>query len=106
VAIAVARGLLGGVAIGVHIWAVAVAIPVGTVSVFRKALADRILTRRLVAAASLVWLLFAALYLDILRACGVMAAPPALGALVLASTLLPLSAVGFAPWSLSLIRHA
>jgi hypothetical protein len=56
--------------------------------------------------ASLAWLLFAALYLDFLRSSGVMALPPALEALAFASTLLPLAAVGLAPWSLSLIRHA
>lgn len=106
VAIAVARGWLDGAAIGVHIWAVAVAIPAGTVFVFRRALAGGILKYRQVAAASLLWLLFAVLYLDILRAGGMMEAPPALGALAFASTLLPLSAVGLAPWSLSLIRHA
>jgi hypothetical protein len=106
VAIAVAGGLVGGAAIGIHLWAIAIAIPVGTAWVFRSALAGGVLTSRQLTVASLGWLLFAVLYLDFLRACGVMAAAPALGALAFASTLLPLTAVGLAPWSLSLIRHA
>jgi hypothetical protein len=104
--IAVAGGYIGGAAIGVHLWVIAIAIPVGTIFVFRSALADGVLTGRQLTVASMAWLLFAALYLDLLRAGGVMSAPPALGALAFTSTLLPLAAVGLAPWALSRIRHA
>ena len=106
VIVAVARGWLDGAAIGAHLWVIAVAIPLGTFLVFSSALADGVLTRHQLTVASLAWLLFAALYLYFLRASGVMAAPPALAALAFASTLLPLAAVGVAPWSLSRIRHA
>ena len=104
--IAVARDWIGGAAIGVHLWAVAIAIPIGTIFVFGRALARGILTPRQVGVASLAWLLFAVLFLDLLRTSGAMAAPPALEALAFASMLLPLTAAGLAPWSLSLVRHA
>jgi hypothetical protein len=59
-----------------------------------------------VAAAVLAWLLFAVLSVDLLRTEGMMNAAAVLVALSLAATVLPLMAVGIAPWSLSVIRHA
>jgi hypothetical protein len=104
--VAFAQGRINGAAIDAHIWALAMAIPLGTFLGLWKALSAGILTPRRVATAVLSSLLFAVLYLDLLRTAGVMAVSPATAALAVASTLLPLMAVGFAPWSLSLIRHA
>jgi hypothetical protein len=106
-AVAVAREWVDGTVIGAHLWVAAVGIPVLTLFVFQELLLRRILARRQVLVAALVWVLFAALYLDILRAGDVtMSVSAAPGALALASALLPLSAFGLAPLSLSLIRHA
>jgi hypothetical protein len=105
VIVAVAQGWLGGVVIDAHLWALALAIPVATLLALGKALAGGSLRPPQVASAVLAWLLFAALALDLLRSGGVMSASAALAALALAATLLPLMAVGIAPWSLSLIRH-
>ena len=106
VMIAVTRELLDGAVLGAHIWALAVMIPVGTLLVLGRVLARGILTTRQVAVVSLAWLLFAVLYFDMLRAGGVMEASPAVEALAMASTLLPLMAAALAPWSLSSLRHA
>jgi hypothetical protein len=105
VLVAVAHGWVDPVVIDAHLWALAVAVPVGTCLALGKALAGGILTPRQVTATVLAWLLFALLCLDLLRSGGVLDASAALVALALASTLLPLMAVGLAPWSLSLIRH-
>jgi hypothetical protein len=104
--VGVTRERMDGAVLGAHFWALAIAIPIGTLLVFTRVLAGRVLTSRQVAAVSIGWLLFAALYLDMLRANGLMEASPAVEALAVASTLLPLLAAGLAPWSLSLIRHA
>ena len=106
VLIAVARGRIDGAVVGAHIWALAVAIPVATFIVLGRVLARHVLTFRHVVMLSLAWVLFAVLYLDVLRAGGMFAASPAVESLALASTLLPLLATALAPWSLSSIRHA
>jgi hypothetical protein len=105
VTVAFVQGRIGGVVIDAHLWALVLVIPIGTLLALRKALAGGSLTPRQVAASVCAWLLFAALCLDLLRTNGVLNAPAAITALALASTLLPLMAVGIAPWSLSLIRH-
>lgn len=104
--IGIARGWIDGALVGVHLWALAIAIPVGTLLVLGRALACGALAPRQIAGTALIWLLFAALYLDTLRNAGAMQASPALAAMAFASTLLPLAAVGLAPWSFSRIRHA
>jgi|HubBroStandDraft_5_1064220.scaffolds.fasta_scaffold13550_3 hypothetical protein len=103
---AVAQGWVDAAVIDVHLWALVVAIPAGTLIMLAKALAGGILTRRQMATAMLAWSLFAVLSFDLLRTAGMMNAAGALAALALAATLLPLMAVGITPWSLSLIRHA
>jgi hypothetical protein len=92
--------------LGAHFWALAVAIPVATLLVIGKIRARGILSSRQLAVISLVWLLFAAFYLDLLHAGGVLTDSPAVEALALASTLLPLLAAALAPWSISSLRHA
>jgi hypothetical protein len=103
---AVARGWIGAIVIDLHLWAFTVALPAAALVVLRKTLAVGILTRRQVAIAVLGWFLFAALCLDLLRSAGVIDASAAPIALALASTLLPLVALGTAPCSIALIRHA
>jgi hypothetical protein len=106
VIIAVAQGWLDAAVIDAHLWALALVIPAGTLVALGKALAGGIRRPRQVATAMLAWVLFAALCLDLLQTGGVMNGSATLAALALASTLLPLMALGIAPWSLSLIRHA
>jgi hypothetical protein len=103
---AFAQGRIGGVALDAHLWALAVAILVGTFLALAKALGAGVLTLRQLAAGVLPWLLFATLYLDLLRTSGVLDVTPAIAALAFASTLFPLMAIAIAPWALSLIRHA
>jgi hypothetical protein len=104
--IAIERGWIGGAVVGVHLWVLAIAIPLGTLLVLGKALACGALAPRQTVQTALIWLPFAALYVDMLWSDGVMRVSPALAAMGLASTLLPLAAVGLAPWSFSRIRHA
>lgn len=106
VTFAVARGWVGAAVIGAHLWAMAAAIPVATVFVFARVMASRILTARQVIRLSLAWVVFAALYADMLRLAGVLERSPAVAALVLASVLMPLSAAGLALCSVSRVRHA
>jgi hypothetical protein len=106
VIVAVAEGRVGGVVIEVNLWALVIAIPAGTLILLRKVLTAGILRPRQVLVAVLAWMLFAALCADLLQTGGVLSAHGALAALALAATLLPLTAVGIAPWSLSRIRHA
>jgi hypothetical protein len=105
VTVAFVQGRIGGVVIDAHLWALVLVIAVGTLLALGKSLAGGSLTPRQLAASVCAWLLFAALCLDLLRTNGVMNAPAAIAALAAASTLLPLLAVGIAPWSLGLIRH-
>jgi hypothetical protein len=97
---------LDGAVISAHLWAVAIAIPIGTVMAFAGALRDRVLTPRHVVTALVLWLAFAALYLGVFLDVSTAANPAALNALVIASGLLPAWAVALAPWSFSWIRHA
>jgi hypothetical protein len=106
VALAVAQGWIGEAVVSAHLWTIAVAIPVGTLFVFRRVVASRILTPGQAIGVSLAWLVFAALCVDMLRLSGMLELSPALTALVLASMAMPLSAAVLAPWSVSLVRHA
>jgi hypothetical protein len=106
VIVAVAQGWIDAIVIDVHLWGLVIVMPAATVIILGKALAGGILTARQVAAAVLAWLLFAVLSVDLLRTEGMMNAAAVLVALSLAATVLPLMAVGIAPWSLSVIRHA
>jgi hypothetical protein len=104
--IGVAREWIDAAVIDAHLWALAIAIPVATLLVSLRVLAGGVLTARQAVVVSIIFLVFAVLYLDMLRANDVTDASPAVEALALASTLLPLLAAGLAPWSLSRIRHA
>lgn len=107
VLVGVAREWLSGAVIDVNLWALAIAIPLGTVLVFSRVLLGGVLSSRQAAVVSLVWLLFASLYLDVLLHWnGMLEASPAIEALAFSSALVPLFAAGLAPWSVSLIRHA
>lgn len=106
VLVAVAEGWVGAVVIDLHLWALALALPAAALIVLAKVIAAGILARRQVAIALLGWFAFAVLCIDLLRIGSVMDASAAIVALVVASTLLPLVAVGMAPWSTALIRHA
>jgi hypothetical protein len=106
VMVGVSRDWVSEAVIGLHIRALIVAIPVGTVLVLSKAVAGGAVSPRQVGRAALIWVVYAALFADVLRAGGVADAPPPLVALAFASALLPLAAVGLAPWSVSRIRHA
>jgi hypothetical protein len=103
VAFALGRDWVDEAVIGVNLWALAVAIPIGTLVILGKAMAGGAVSRRHVGVAALAWVPFGALCLYVL---GGVDASSAVGALALAATLLPLAAVGLAPWSLSRIRHA
>ena len=105
VTVAFAQGAIGGMAIDANLYALAIAISTGTILVARGVLTAGILGRRQLALAVLPWGLFSALYLDLLRASGAMDTSPALVTLALSASLLPLLAMGAAPWALSLIRH-
>lgn len=106
-ALAVAGGWAGATFVETHAWLVAALIPMGTVYVFRQALADRILTPRATGAALVMWAGFTAICLALLGDSGMR--PPgvsqALMALMASSTLVPLAAVALAPWSFNLLRH-
>jgi hypothetical protein len=106
ISIAVASDLLDGAVLGAHFWALAMAIPLATLLVIGKIRASGILSSGQLAVISLAWLLFAAFYLDLLRAGGALSGSPAVEALAFASTLLPLLAAALAPWSISSLRHA
>jgi hypothetical protein len=86
---------------------VTVAIPLGALYVFRRALRERLLTTRHAAGAVILWAGFLATWLTLLHGFGFRLAEmsPALIALMLSLSLLPLAAVALAPWSLSLVRH-
>lgn len=92
----------------VHFWMVVMVIPLGTIYVFRKALADRILTRWHAGIAVFMWvgLAVASLFLLLdLGAFGFEAISVSTGALLISLSLLPLAAVALAPWSFALLRH-
>ena len=95
-------------AIGIHLWALTAAIPVATGFVMVRAVAERILRPRDVGAALAIWGAFIAVCWLVARELGITleGLAPAIGALVLAAGLLPLTASMLAIWSLGLIRHA
>jgi hypothetical protein len=97
-----------GAAIGAHLWGLAAAIPAVTVFVMVRAVAARILLPRHAGAALTVWAAFVAVGWLVARDLGFTldAFAPALGALILAAALLPLTASVLAAWSFGLIRHA
>jgi hypothetical protein len=95
-------------AVGLHLWAVAAAIPAGTAFAMVRALTERIVLPRHAAVALAVWGAFIAVVWLVARDLGISldGLAPALGALVLALALLPLTASILAAWSFGLIRHA
>ena len=95
-------------AVGLHLWALAAAIPAGTVLAMVRALTERILLPRHAAVALAVWGAFIAVVWLVARDLGISldGLAPAIGALVLATALLPLTASMLAAWSLGMIRHA
>ncbi len=105
---AVSRDWVGASFVEAHAWAIAALIPVGTLFLFREALADRILAQRHTAGAVLVWAGFAATSLAPLRDSAVLPSgmPLAFMALAASLSLLPLAAFALAPWSFGLIRHS
>lgn len=105
---AVATDRWSGAAVGLHLWALAAAIPAATAFAMVRALEARVVLPRYVAAALVLWGAFAAVAWLVARDVGFTldALAPALGALVLAAALLPLTASLLAVWSLGLIRHA
>jgi hypothetical protein len=88
-------------------WIATVTIPLGTLYVFREALTERLLTARQALGAVFLWAGLLATWLTVLQVFGLRLAEmsPALIALMLSLSLLPLAAVALAPWSLSLVRH-
>lgn len=95
-------------AIGIHLWALAAAIPVATGFVMVRVVAERILRPRNAGAALAIWGVFIAVCWLVARALGITleGLAPAIGSLALAAGLLPLTASMLAIWSLGLIRHA
>ena len=95
-------------AIGIHLWALAAAIPIATAFVMVRAVVERIVRPRDAVAALAIWGAFITVCWLVARELGVTleGLAPAIGALTLAATLLPLTASMLAPWSLGLIRHA
>ena len=93
--------------VGLHLWALAAAIPAGTVFVMVRALTARIVLPRHAAVALAVWGAFFAVVWLVARDLGISldGLAPAIGALVLAAGLLPLTASMLAAWSLGFIRH-
>jgi hypothetical protein len=95
-------------AIGIHLWALAAAIPVATGFVMVRAVMERILRPRDAGAALAIWGAFIGVCWIVARDLGITleGLAPAIGALALAAGLLPLTASMLAIWSLGLIRHA
>jgi hypothetical protein len=108
VLVAVATDRWSGAAVGLHLWAVAVAIPVGTVLAGVRALAERIVLPRHATVVLAIWGVLTAIGWLGARDLGFSFASlaSAIDALVLAAALLPLTASVLAVWSLALIRHA
>jgi hypothetical protein len=98
---------LSAAVIGVHVWALALAIPLLTGLVIVRALAHGLLSFAVCAGMVAAWVAFAAAaaYLAYDFGFAVTALPSALAALAAASLVLPLTAAVLAPWSLRSIRH-
>ena len=106
-ALTVAGGWAGSWVVTAQVWAAAALMPIGAMYVCRKALSDRVLMPRDSGAAALLWAVFAAVSVVVLRDSGLARAdmPSAFIALLVSVTLVPLAAVALAPWSFSLLRH-
>lgn len=105
---AVGTDLWGPAAIGIHLWALAVAIPVATGFVMVRALVDRMLRLHHAGAALAISGAFIALCWLVAGELGITleGLAPAVAALTLAALLLPLTGSMSAIWSLGRIRHA
>jgi hypothetical protein len=97
---------LGTAAIGVHLWAFAIAVPLGTSWVLVRAVTDASLRPKQAAFLCASWALFvtALAFLAGGAALDGLAAP--VTAIVLAVVLLPLTFGALAVWSFGRIRHA
>lgn len=106
-AFAVATQHLSEAAIGVHLWALAVAIPVGTGYAVVRVLAARVLRAGQLLAIAAAWLALAGLAAFVMGGIGAALEPlaPAVAVLTLSAALLPLSAAVAAPWAYSRMRH-
>jgi hypothetical protein len=106
-AFAVVTDRVSGAIVGAHLWAVAVAIPVATGYVIVRALAERALRPAQVLAIAAAWLVLVVAALAVRDSFpGFDALAPAVAALVLSSSLLPLSVGVLTPWAYSRMRHA
>lgn len=105
VAAALSRDWVGEAVIGLHLWFLAIAVPMGTLVILTKALGDLAISRRQLTTAALVWVPFAALYIWRVRSGGAGDETAALAALTYTAALLPLTAFGLAPWTLDRVRH-
>jgi hypothetical protein len=105
---AVGTELWSEAAIGIHLWALAAAIPVATAFAMARSMAERILRPRDAGAALAIWGAFIAVCWLVARELGITleGLAPAIAALALAALLLPLTASLLAIWSLGRIRHA
>jgi hypothetical protein len=105
---AIATERWSGAVIGLHLWALAVVIPAGTVLAMVRALKERIVLPRHAVVAVAIWGALTVLGWLVARDLGFEfeSLAPVIGALVAAAVLLPLTASMLAVWSLGLIRHA
>ena len=106
-AFAVATDVVSQAAIGAHLWAIALTIPIGTGYVIVRALGARVLGAGQLLAIAAAWIALAAMAAFVARATGtaIEALAPAVAALTWSATLLPLSAAVLAPWAYSRMRH-
>ena len=95
-------------AVGLHLWALAAAIPAVTVFAMVRTLTERVVRPRHATTALAVWGVFIAVTWLVARDLGFTldGLAPAIGAVVLAAALLPLTASMLAVWSFGLVRHA
>lgn len=107
VAVAVATETLSAAVIGLHFWALALAIPLLTARLIMRALADGLLSLGACAWMLAAWAAFAAVAAYLAHDLGfaVTDLPKATAALAAACLVLPLTAAVLAPWSLRSIRH-
>jgi hypothetical protein len=94
-------------AIGVHLWAFAIAIPLSTLWLLVRAVADRSLLPPHAVVLGVAWALFAGAWVFLTDGGAALGAfPPPLAAALLAALLLPLTFGTLAVWSFGRIRHA
>jgi hypothetical protein len=98
---------LSAALIGVHFWALALAIPLLTALVILRALKHGLFSLAVCAGMLAAWVAFAAAAAYLTHDFGFVltALPNATAALAVASLVLPLTAAVLAPWSLRSIRH-